>query len=239
MKLRHLALCWLAAATLASQAMLSADELSMFQELKQKYQAFLRDNGKPLYDTYQKKLLEKEKAAVARRDYALADKIKSEREFAAEELGIALTDDAGIANLLPLATLEADGSVTMTAPQANFGGGVTLDKGKDALTGWTKTSAFARWRLPVGLKTGGYEVELTYSSAGGGGSFVVAEDTYSLKREAKDSGSWASFRPEICGTLRVKSTSQNLQISAALVAGDGLFYLQKVRLLPTAQAAKS
>jgi hypothetical protein len=228
MKLRPLAVCWLTAATLASQAGLSADELSTFQELKQKYHAILNDAGKPLYDAYQKKLIVREKAAVARRDYDLAAKLKDEREAAAV--------NDGQASLSPIATLETDGSVTMTAPMASLGGGVNLDKEKSALTGWTSASAFARWRLPIGLKTGGYDVELTYSSAGGGGSFVVKEDTYSLKREAKDSGSWASFRPEVCGTLHVKSSSQSLQISAATVAGEGLFYLQKVRLLPTSAA---
>lgn len=237
MKFRYAMLCTLTAAVLASQAELSADELSMFRDLKQKYQTYLKEAGKPLHDSYQKRLLDKEKAAVARRDYGLAAKIKNERTVAAEEIGILLTDAGGIASL---ATLEEDGSVTMMAPDANVGGGVTLDQEKEALTGWNSASAFARWKLPVGVKTGGYDVELTYSCAGGGGTFVVKEDTYSLKRATKDSGSWASFLPEVCGTLRVKSTSQNLQISATTVTGQGgLFYLKMVRLLPTTTPLES
>lgn len=218
-----------------------ADELATFKELQAKYQSFLKENGKPLFDRYQFKLMELEKSAVQQRNYGLAAKIKAERETAGRELGISISD--ATSQPLPesaVAKLEADGSVTMNAPAASLGGGVVLDTEKEALTGWTNDKSFARWKLPTGLKSGGYEVELTYSCAGGGGGiFVVKEDIYSLKREAKDSGSWASFRPEICGTLRVKSGSQNLQISASVVTGEGLFFLKSVRLLPCAAVAGS
>ena len=107
-----------------------------------------------------------------------------------------------------------------------------MDAEKNALVGWDNEKASARWKLPAGIKTGGYEVELTYACANGGGSFVVKDDTYSLKRQSNDSGSWMSFRPEVCGVLRVKSTSQQLHVSAASIVGEGLFYLRQVRLLP-------
>ena len=232
-------LAFLAALHLAAPGLLCADEMATFKELQAKYQTFLKENGKPLFDVYHKRLLEMEKAAAAQRNYALAAKIKAERESSGKDLGISLVEGDPNSGVDAVATLESDGTVTMEAPDANLGGGVVMDKEKEALTGWTSDKAFARWKLPIGLKTGGYEVELTYSCAGGGGSFTVKEDTYSLKREAKDSGSWASFRPEVCGTLRVKSGSQHLQISASTVTGEGLFYLKSVRLLPCANSAGS
>jgi hypothetical protein len=229
----HRALVWgLASLGAMPGGLLRADELASFQELQTKYQTFLKETARPLYDGYARKLLEMERAAVTQRNYALAAKIKTERLNAGKELGISLTEMGGATLAASTGVLELDGSVTMSAPSATLGGSVTMDAEKAALTGWSSTQCFARWKLPTGLKTGGYEVELTYSCAAGGGSFIVKEDQYSLKREAKDSGSWASFRPEICGTLRVKASSQNLQISAASVLGEGLFYLKMVRLLP-------
>ncbi len=211
------------------------DETALFQEFQTKYQTFLKETTKPIGDSFQRKLIELEKAAVQKRQYTLAAKIKAARDSATREMGIALTE-AKPTPSAPQATaiLEADGSVTMNAPEATMTGGVTLDAEKNALVGWTTEQSSARWKLPDGLRTGGYEVELTYSCGNGGGSFVIKEDTYSLKRQAKDSGSWMSFRPEVCGVLRVKSSSQQVQISATALVGEGLFYLRQVRLLPCA-----
>jgi hypothetical protein len=214
-----------------------ADEEATFLEFQTKYQTFLKETTKPIGDAFQRRLIELEKAAVLKRQYALAAKIKAARASATREIGVVLTETTPVASSpqpTATATLEADGSVTMSAPQATMAGGVTLDAEKNALVGWTTEQSSARWKLPEGLRTGGYEVELTYSCGNGGGSFVIKEDTYSLKRQVKDSGSWMSFRPEVCGVLRVKSSSQQVQISATALVGEGLFYLRQVRLLPCA-----
>lgn len=230
---------------LASPMSVCADEMETFLEWQQKYQNFLKENAKPLLEGYQKKLLELEKSAAASKNYPLAAKIKAERLGAAKELRIsveALAQNADVPDTEAItAKLEQDGTVTLDAARAELGGGVALNTETGILTGWTSDKACATWKLPPGIRTGGYEVELTYSCGGseGGGSFVLKENTFSLKREAKDSGGWQSFRPDNCGTLRVKSASQQISLTAAAVKGAGLFQLKQVRLRPVAYPTSS
>ncbi len=205
------------------------DEAAVFQEFHGKYQAYLKEHVKPLAEGYQRKLTELEKGVAQKRDYALAAKIKAAREAALRELGLTPAAAAPV----PPATLAADGSVTLEAAQATLAGGVTLDVEKQVLMGWA-AEASARWQLPTGLKTGGYEVELTYACSGRSGAVVIKEGTYFVKRPVQDTGSWLSYQPTLCGTLRIKSTSQQLSITAAVAPSDGLFYLRQVRLLPCA-----
>lgn len=222
-----------AAAMLSLCVPVRADEMDTFLEWQQKYQNFLKENGRPLYESYQKKLLELERSAAASRNYALSAKIKTERLNSAKDLGWpALESPASPSS--ETVTLEEDGSFTLEVNRAELGGGVSFNAETAALIGWTSDKAFARWKLPSGLRTGGYEVELIYScgAADGGGRFILREDTFSLQREVRDSGSWQSFRPETCGTLHLKSASHQLVLSAAVVKGSGLFQLKQVKLMP-------
>lgn len=213
-----------------------ANDLATFQEMQAKYQSFLKEAGKPLFDNYQRKLLEIEKSAVAQRNYLLAAKVRGERKEAARLLGIALPDEPnGAPPSDPTTPTEVGGTVTLEMSAAQLGGGVGLDQSLGVLTGWTSDKCFAQWKLPQGVKPGGYEVELTYACAeGSGGKFMVREDAYFLKREIKSTGGADSFLTEICGTLRLKSC-RTLLISATQSLGSGLFTLKHVRLLPSAQ----
>jgi hypothetical protein len=209
---------------------------SALQELKKTYHSMLKDAGRSLYDQYQKRLEQLEKEFAAQKDYAAAAKVRGEREAAARELGLMDAASEGTATgaaAAPAGSSDKDGSIVMDPQKAETGGGVAWDQEKGALAGWQSDKAWARWKLPAGLATCGYEVELTFACAtGSGGQFVVREDFYSLKRTVADSGSWESFRTEVIGTLRIRAGSQTLQISATAVQGGGLFYLKSIRLVP-------
>ncbi|MBP7949271.1 MAG: hypothetical protein KA004_06405 [Verrucomicrobiales bacterium] len=211
----------------------AVQELAKFKELRQLYLEKNQEHARQLQEHYQKQLAALEKQYVAERNYSAAALVKAEREKSARDLGLA-PDLPPAANDNPgRALLAEDGTVNMDGKAAETGGGVNWDKEKEALTGWASDKAWAKWHLPAGLQTGGYEVELTFACASGsGGTFFVREDFYLLRREARESGSWDSFHSEVFGTLRIRAGSQSLLISAATVKGGGLFYLKSVRLLP-------
>jgi hypothetical protein len=209
-----------------------ADEEHDFNEWQGKYLSFLKQNAKPISESYQRRLSDMEKAAVAKRHYALAAKLKAARESAARDVEPGMSTAA--ASDAQSAQIEPDGSVTLRAPAATMAGGVAFETGKNALVSWKSDQAAARWKLPVGLKTGGYEVELTYACGSGGAAFTIKEDVFSLQRQTKDTGSWMNYKAVNCGVLRVKSTSQYFQLSANVTLPDGLFYLRQVRLIPCA-----
>lgn len=221
---------------LAAPGWTSANELAAFEEMQAKYQFFLKEAGKPLFDNFQRKLLEIEKSAAAQRNYVLAAKVRGERKAAARILGVALQDETnGATPAESTPQLGTNGTVTLEMSAAQLGGGVALEQSNGVLTGWTSDKSFARWKLPAGISPGGYEVELTYACAeGSGGKFVVREDAYFLKREIKTTGGADSFLTEICGTLRLKSC-RTLVISATQSIGRGLFTLKQVRLIPGTQ----
>lgn len=206
-----------------------------FKELKQGYLNMLKESGRSGYESYLKRLDALEKEYVKDKRFALAARVQRERDAASKEMGVL---DASVGSA-PAGGVKLDesGALVMAGGDAEVGGGVSWDKQQEALTGWTSDRCWARWRLPQNLATGGYEVELTFACAGGsGGEVLVKEDFYTLKRPIEASGSWASFHSVVVGTLRVRSGSQTLQVSAAVTKGDGLFYLKSVRLLPAASS---
>jgi hypothetical protein len=227
---------------LTSNVAMWADEMDTFTEWQGKYQNFLKDNGRPLFESYQRRLVDMEKAAAGTRNYGLAARIKEERLAAAKEAGVSPTEATVGSEGKVLGTTATpppvEGILTFPPTSAEVGGGVSLNVETGALVGWTSESSYAKWSLPGGLKTGGYEVEITYSCKSadnaGGGAFVVKEDVYHLRHEVRDTGSWDTFQSENCGTLRLKSTSKQFVLTAAVVKGAGLFQVKQVRLKPVA-----
>jgi hypothetical protein len=209
-------------------------ELAKYQEMRKKYLEKIQSLGRPSHDAYQKKLAEFERSLVERRKYEMAAKVREERESLAIEMGLPVPSRAAELPPAGSSTLQEDGTVVMEGKDAAVEGGVTRDEAAGKLDGWKTAEAVARWLLPKGLKTGGYEVELTYACAGGnGGVLHLKEDFFALTRTIQESGSWESFRTEVIGTLRIREGSRQLQLAAQKVEGEKLFVLKTVRLLPS------
>ena len=183
-----------------------------------------------LRDQYVERLAQLERKLALDGDYAGASRVRREREKVAPSAPAPEKTAPASPAAVP------DGApVELKAASASLSGGVTLDTGSGALTGWKNNESRARWKLPPGLKLGGYEVELTWScAADGGGDMLVREDRYSLSRPVKPTGGWDDFQTQVVGTLRVVTNSRQLEVSAGTVKAPGLFQLKSVRLLPPA-----
>ena len=131
------------------------------------------------------------------------------------------------------AALPTDGEPILLEPAgATLNGGVIFDAPAGILKNWTATGA-AAWDLPPGLKSGGYDVELTWSCApGSGGEMLFKEDRYTMRRAVNPSASWEDYKTEIVGTLRLLSNTRLLKLTAATLKGEALLQLKSIRLRP-------
>ena len=196
-----------------------------------------------LREQYAQMLARTEQELVAKRQYAAAKKVRSERAAVMRSLGKSIESSGGGAKDNTSADEKSVGSgVVLSAAKARPEGGVKLAQasGEDSLApavlvGWTAPGAKARWTLPEGLAGGGYDVEVTYATApDAGGTIEMAEEFHRLRRDVKAGAGWDDFRTEVLGTLRLLTNSRVLELSAAAVKGSELFRLRSVRLIPVA-----
>lgn len=196
-------------------------------KLRQEWRAQVEKDTRKARDDYADKLAKLEKELAEAGDYAGAGKARRER---LKITGAPGTGGRGASTMPPAVT---DGEPILLEPAgATLNGGVIFDAPAGILKNWTATGA-AAWDLPPGLKSGGYDVELTWSCApGSGGEMVIKEDRYSMRRAVKPSASWEDFKTEIVGTLRLLSNSRLLELTAATLKGEALLQLKSIRLLP-------
>ena len=224
-------------AVLYGQQKEKEDELT---RLKARWQETVAAKTQPLRAAYDKALEAEELKLQAAGNYEAADTIHAERArigTVRAKPPASSTDraDSGTNAGDPgLATAPASGSVIELDPkQARLGGGLKWDDVQNALTGWTE-NASARWALPAGISGGGYEIEITSScTAGAGGKLLIGEGFYSLEREIANNSGWDIFTTRNLGTLRVKTGSPYLELTARGVKGPALMRLRSIRLLPS------
>jgi hypothetical protein len=199
-------------------------------KLRSEWRAQALKETKALRDQYAENLSKLERDLAAGGDYAGAAKARRER------LRIIENTPAPEKTAPPKPPEAVEGAAVELKPQAaTLGGGVIFDNASGALTGWGSERATASWALPAGLKAGGYEVELTWSSApDAGGDVMIREDRHTLRRSIKPTTGWEDFQTQVVGTLRVIANSRLLEISAAAFKAPELFHLKSIRLLPAA-----
>ncbi len=212
----------------------AAAEAAKLEELRQ---GFFKENAAataPLTRRYRNDLLALERQCAARRDYVMAAKVRDERLKAEQKL-------AEVARLAPqvvAARPYLGGPVTLGAKDATVAGGVIFNRARDVLEGWQFKDAAARWELPFPLPAGGYQVVLELACApGSGGQVEIKEEFHTLKRDIAPTGGWSEFSSRSLGTLRLRANATNLRITATEVAGEGLFLLRAITLIPVAEAA--
>lgn len=199
-------------------------------KLRSEWRAQVEQDTKAVRSQYAENLTKLETELAAEGDYAAAASARRER------LRVAAVSPAP-EKTAPVSLPEAaEGAAIELKPAgAALSGGVIFDNASNSLTGWKTEGASARWKLPPGLKLGGYEVEMTWSCApGAGGDLLLKEERYTLRRGVKPTAGWDDFQTQIIGTLRVIANSRLLEISAAAVKAPGLFQLKSIRLLPAA-----
>lgn len=115
---------------------------------------------------------------------------------------------------------------------AESGGGLRWEGG--AWVGWEAAGGWLRWALPVGLRGGGYGLELSYGSGGAGQlPLGIREDFHRLERKVEVPGpgvlgeaSWLRL-----GTLRVRPGATFLEIKVGEAGTAADFRLMGVRLM--------
>ena len=186
------------------------------------------ERTKSLRDSYARTLKAQEDGFVLKGDYAAAARARKER------LKISGEGPAGEISYGSLpGPVEKGQPVTLDPGGARLAGGVKYNTESGTLTGWAAEGASARWQLPSGVQNAGYFVELTYATApDAGGTLVLKEDFYNLRRDTAPTGGWEDFQSKVVGTLQMSAGSQSLELSAGTVKGAGLMHLKGVRLLP-------
>lgn len=222
----------------AALAPLALPVASVASDLDALRQSFLQTSASaagPELQRYHSELSKLENALVAARDYSAALHVQRERLRVAAKIESFNTTAGGSPPVT--ATPQASGSdnsQTLDLSAATTGGGVTFDASSNTLRGWTATGAFAEWALPASHPSGGYEVELTYATAGDEpGTFVLKEAFYTLTRKTTPTSAPTEFRTHKVATLRMKPGPGPFRISAEAVPATGLFSLKSVRLLPS------
>lgn len=168
-----------------------------------------------------------EKRAAAAWDWEQALAAREKRQRA--EMDLASAEKLSLL-LGTVKELEATrGKIDLPLTQATLEG-VKYDDSRKALTDWRTTSSRAMWTLPD-LPPGGYEVVLRYtSSATQGGTVRVQEQFYSLNADTHIT--LAGPEDHLLGTLRVRTGSGPLVVSASKVSKGGLMDLYGVQLVP-------
>lgn len=173
--------------------------------------------------------LEKQQADA--RDYQGAIRIRDERRRVEDELErldkelllLQTREQSLKASLLP-------DRIPLPIEKAELDG-VKLTGG--ALTGWSRTGAAARWKLPS-LPPGGYEVILRYRcGALDGGVLQVQESHYSLKSQLDTT--LKGPQEKNLGTLKITDGSGTLTLSAVTLVKDNLMDLLAVNLVPASK----
>jgi hypothetical protein len=202
-----------------------------FRKLRADWKAAVMQKTKELRDQYSQRLKVLETQAVERGDYAAAALLRKERVKFGNEPALPEISHGS----LPGAA-EKGQPVSLEMAHARLGGGVNYTSETGVLTGWAVTGASAGWLLPSGLEGGGYEVELTYASApDAGGTLLLKEEFYTLRRTLEATAGAADFQTKIIGTLRLIPGSRLLELSAEAVKGSGLLELKSVRLIPAGE----
>jgi hypothetical protein len=217
---------WLLLATPVGSYGQNASENALTR-LRSEFEAALARSSVPPLKQRVAELLEVEKRAAAAWDWGTAltareKRLRAEQELAAaEKLSLLLNtvkDDGRLSGPVQLALSDAKLD------------GVRLDAARGVLTDWAAAGSKATWKLPD-LSPGGYEVVLRYtSSATQGGTVRVQEQFYSLTADTHIT----LHGPEqhLIGTLRVRSGSGPLVVSALKISKGGLMELSAVELVP-------
>ena len=101
------------------------------------------------------------------------------------------------------------------------------------LTGWNKTGATAKWKLP-NLPPGGYEVILRYRcGALDGGILQIQEAKFSLKNQVDTT--LKGPQEKNLGTLKITDGSGPLTLSAVTLVKDKLMDLLAIHLVPASR----
>lgn len=181
----------------------------------------------PVLQKYREDLLALERSSAEQRDYLTAALARDERHRA----------EAALVRLAPELTAPPAGSaVTLSAGQAAVSGGAAYDAGARALKGWDAAGASARWRLPLSLPAGGYEVIAEVACApGSGGRARIKEDFHSLTRGITPTKGWEDFQRQRLGVLRLRHEAASLTLSAQEILGSGLFCLRSITLVPVGE----
>lgn len=182
----------------------------------------------PILQKYREDLLALERSSAEQRDYLTAALARDERHRA----------EGALVRLAPELAPPATGStITLSASQATASGGAAYDAGARALKGWDAAGASAKWRLPLSLPAGGYEIIAEVACApGSGGRARLKEDFHTLTRAISPTGGWEDFQRQRLGVLRLRHEAASLTLSAQEIQGEGLFYLRSLTLAPVGGA---
>jgi hypothetical protein len=224
---------WMPAAALTGFAacfVLAADSpADPLLKLRSEWRQQVEKETRELRKQYSARLEQLEKELAGRGEYAAATRARQERKLINPVAAVETT-----APTVPAVVPEGQ-PLVLEVSAATLSGGVVYDATLGVLRDWKAAGAAARWLLPPGLKTGGYEVELTWSCPpDAGGDLLLKEDFYTLHSAVKPSTGWDDFHTEIIGTLRLLASSRILELSSAAVKGAGLLHLKSIRLLPAA-----
>ena len=193
--------------------------------LKKGYEEEVGKTVLPLREGYRKALLTLEQSLAGKGDYRGAGRVQEERRALEKLLG-----RVGPAAVAGVAALVADGRVKLRGGGAGTGG-VREESG--AWTGWQTAGDAVRWTLPMGIKGGGYALELVYRSAGAGVlPLAVKEDFHGLTRFLKVSAAPATGGTVRIGVLRVRPGATMLEIKLAAAGTLPDFRLLEVHLIP-------
>ena len=185
--------------------------------------------SRPESQRYQAALAKLETSLVSKKDYAAAIHVQRERLRVAAKI-----EALGSSERTVQASAGGNSStaITLDLASATTGSGVSYDTSSGTLSGWNQEGAFAEWTLPE-HPAGGYAVELTYAtSATTPGDFVLSGAFYSLTRKTTPTGGETTFDTNRLQTLRLKSGTGPFRITAGKFAGDELFTLKSVKIIP-------
>lgn len=203
------------------------------ESVKKAHSAEVAKAVKPLREGYCRALLALEQSLAGKRDFAGAEEVRKERLAMEETSGT-----PGVERPAPKPP-QSDGAVFLEPREAELVGGVKLDDSMKSLSGWEIKGATARWRLPAGLREGGYDVEATYKVAApqpgkGVGIFLFKEEFHTLTRPFKEkrADGGADANPVVLGTLRLRANASVFEMKSVTPEPGAQLRLLALRLVP-------
>lgn len=234
--LKTFSIIWscLGLAVMAASARLSAADSTPDHTLEVARIQFTRSMIEVSLAPMKKHLLELsalEKQRADARDYTGAISIREQRRKVEDELErldkelllLQTREQSLKASLLP-------DRIPLPLDQAVLSG-VRMEGG--TLTGWSRTGASAKWKLPA-LPPGGYEVVLRYRcGALDGGEVQVQETRFTLKGQIDTT--LKGPQEKNLGTLKITDGSGPLTLTAVALVKDNLMDLMSVHLVPASR----
>lgn len=219
-----LVLGWLGAVWAQNQPVPAPSAPPALEALREAHQQERATLAAPILQKYREELLALERSSVEQRDYLAAALARDERHRA---------EDALVRLVPGLAAMPAGRAIPLSAEKAAASGGVTYEADQRALTGWDAVGAAARWRLPLSVPAGGYEVVAELACApGSGGRVSIKEDFHSLSRAISPTGGWNDFQRQSLGVLRLRHEAASLALSVQEIQGGEVFRLRSLTLVP-------